>query len=83
MATADDAAFEAESQAALINCLAIIFVVFSTASVVLRIYTRKRILNAVGPDDISIVSAQALAIVCSVTTVMGRSYRSFYSPHIH
>lgn len=70
MATVDDAASKAESLAPLIDTLAIIFVVISTVSVALRLYTRKHILNAVGPDDISIVVAQVLAIVCSVTTVM-------------
>jgi hypothetical protein len=70
MATINNAALKAESLAPLINTLAIIFVVISTVSVALRLYTRKQMLNAVGPDDIFIVIAQVLAIVCSVTTVM-------------
>ena len=70
MTTVGDAASKAESLAPLIDTLAIIFVVISTVSVALRLYTRKQMLNAVGPDDISISVAQVLAIVCSVTTVM-------------
>jgi hypothetical protein len=70
MATVDDAALKTESLAPLIDTLAIIFVIISTVSVALRLYTRKQMLNAVGPDDISISIAQVLAIVCSVTTVM-------------
>jgi len=70
MATVNDAALKAESLAPLIDTLAIIFVIISTVSVALRLYTRKQMLNAVGPDDISISIAQVLAIVCSVTTVM-------------
>jgi hypothetical protein len=70
MANVDDVALQAESLAPLINTFAILFVVLSTVSVALRLYTRKQVLDAVGPDDISIAIAQVLAIVCSVTTVM-------------
>jgi hypothetical protein len=70
MANVDDVALQAESLAPLINTLAVIFVAFSTVSVALRLYTRKQLLDAVGPDDASIVIAQVLAIACSVTTVM-------------
>ncbi|KAF2005227.1 hypothetical protein P154DRAFT_355700 [Amniculicola lignicola CBS 123094] len=65
-----DASLEAESQAPLIYSLSIIFVTLSTASVFLRIYTRKRILNIFGADDITITVAQVLAIAVSVTTIL-------------
>ncbi|KAF2712012.1 hypothetical protein K504DRAFT_363733, partial [Pleomassaria siparia CBS 279.74] len=60
----------AESMAPLINTLAIVFVVFSTVSVVLRLYTRRLCLNALWADDVLIALAQSLAIVCTVTTVL-------------
>ena len=69
----NDAVLERESQTALINSLAIIFVSLSTTSVILRIYTRSRLLSVFGADDITICIAEALAIAVSVTTVLGSS----------
>jgi hypothetical protein len=67
-----EAALKAESQVALINSLAILFVSFSTVAVLLRLYTRSRILGIFGADDITITVAQVLAIAVSVTTVLGK-----------
>jgi hypothetical protein len=67
----NDAALGKESQTALINSLAIIFVSLSTASVILRIYTRSRLLGVFGTDDVTICIAQTLAIAVSVTTILG------------
>ncbi|KAF2659433.1 hypothetical protein K491DRAFT_675652 [Lophiostoma macrostomum CBS 122681] len=66
----NDTALDKESQTALIHCLAIIFVTLSTASVVLRIYTRSRLLSVLGADDVTICIAQALAIAVSITTIL-------------
>jgi uncharacterized membrane protein len=66
-----NAATQEESQAPLINALAIIFVVLSTVSVVLRLYTRKRVLDNLGADDVTISVAQILAIAVSVLTILG------------
>ncbi|KAF2689367.1 hypothetical protein K458DRAFT_462316 [Lentithecium fluviatile CBS 122367] len=60
----------AESQAPLINSLAIIFVALSTVSVILRLYTRKRVLNILGADDVTISIAQIFAIAVSVLTLL-------------
>lgn len=68
--SADEGALRAESQAPLINSLSIVFVTLSTLAVVLRIYTRHRILAIVGADDISIAVAQVLAIAVSVATCL-------------
>jgi hypothetical protein len=65
-----DAALQVESKAPLIKSLAIVFVVLSTSSVILRIYTRKRILDVLGADDITISIAQVLAIAVSTLTVL-------------
>lgn len=65
-----DTALRTESQAPLINSLAIIFVALSTASVVLRLYTRKRILDIFGADDVTISIAQILAIAVSALTIL-------------
>lgn len=70
MATNDDV-LRSESQTSLIYSLAIIFVTFSTASVVLRIYTRSRLLSVFGADDVTITIAQVLAIAVSITTILG------------
>jgi hypothetical protein len=66
----DGAAFQVESRVTLINTLAIVFVVLSTVSVLLRLYTRKRILDVLGADDITISIAQVLAIAVSTLTVL-------------
>ena len=50
---------------------AITFAVFSTACVILRLFARKTLLNAIGVDDITIVVAQVLAIAVSIATVLG------------
>jgi len=73
MAATNDAALRAETQGPLVNSLALIFVAFSTISVTLRQYTRKFMLDAIGPDDITIACAQMLAIGVSVITVLGKS----------
>ena len=65
-----DAVLQAESKAPLINSLAILFVVLSTASVILRLYTRKKILDVLGADDITITLAQVLAIAVSTLTIL-------------
>jgi hypothetical protein len=65
-----NAAFQMESKAPLINSLAIIFVVLSTISVILRLYTRKRLLDVLGADDITISIAQILAIAVSTLTIL-------------
>ncbi|KAF2017379.1 hypothetical protein BU24DRAFT_149608 [Aaosphaeria arxii CBS 175.79] len=74
MAPPDEGAFRHESQATLINSLAIIFASLSTIAVFLRLYTRLRILNVFGADDVMIALAQVLAIATSVTTVLEAKY---------
>lgn len=69
MAGANDS-LKGESLVPLINSLAIVFVILSTISVILRLYTRKTILNIVGADDLTISIAQVLAIAVSVLTVL-------------
>jgi hypothetical protein len=59
-----------ESQTALIISLAIVFPTLSLTSVLLRLYTRTRILRIFGADDVTISIAQVLAIAVSVTTVL-------------
>ncbi|PVH94289.1 hypothetical protein DM02DRAFT_633850 [Periconia macrospinosa] len=59
-----------QSQVPLINSLCITFSTLSTVSVILRLYTRKKLLNVVGVDDITISIAQVLAIAVSVLTVL-------------
>ncbi|KAF2749001.1 hypothetical protein M011DRAFT_475753 [Sporormia fimetaria CBS 119925] len=54
----------------LINTLAISFASFSSAAVLLRLYTRTRILRIFGPDDVTIGIAQVLSIAVSITTVL-------------
>jgi hypothetical protein len=61
-----------ESQTVLINSLAIIFVSLSTVSVLLRLYTRRHILDTFGADDLTITVAQFLAIAVSITTILGK-----------
>lgn len=70
MATTEDG-LRAETKAVLINSLAIIFVTLSSLSVLLRLYTRGRILKNIGADDVTIIVAQILAIAVSVTTLLG------------
>jgi hypothetical protein len=72
-----DVATQDESQAPLINALAVIFVVLSTVSVALRLYTRKRILDIFGADDVTISIAQVLAIAVSVLTTLGEQHYPF------
>jgi hypothetical protein len=67
--TEDD--LSAESQTVLIISLALVFAFLSTTAVLLRLYTRSRILRIVGPDDVTISIAQVLAIAVSVTTILG------------
>jgi hypothetical protein len=67
----DEAALEAQSQTGLITWLSIIFVIVSAASVALRLYTRKRILDIVGSDDLAIIVAHVLAIAVSIATILG------------
>lgn len=74
MSSNNEAALRAESLAPLINSLSIIFVVLSTVSVVLRLYTRKRIVEVIGADDASITIAQVLAIAVSVLTILRKPY---------
>lgn len=66
----DEVALQRETQGPLIISLATIFVVLSTISVVLRLYTRKRILDVFGLDDVTITIAQMLAIAVSVLTIL-------------
>jgi hypothetical protein len=75
MALNDDA-LRSETQTSLIYSLTIIFIILSTASVFLRLYTRARILNSsvLGADDVTITIAQVLAISVSVTTILGMSF---------
>lgn len=61
-----------QTQGPLINSLAIIFTTFSTASVVLRVYTRKRILKVTGLDDQLICVAQILSIGVMIGTILGK-----------
>lgn len=68
---ANDDGLRTESRTTLIVSLAVIFVVFSSISVLLRVYTRTRILRILGPDDVTICIAQVLAIAVSVTTILG------------
>ncbi|KAF2639176.1 hypothetical protein P280DRAFT_55674 [Massarina eburnea CBS 473.64] len=66
----NEASLEAQSQAPLLVSLSIIFGILSTTSVALRLYTRKRILGIIGPDDVTIVVAEVLAISVSVITIL-------------
>jgi hypothetical protein len=73
--SASDSILQAQSQGALIHSLSIIFVILSTLSVGLRLYTRSTVLKAIGADDVAIAIAQVLAIGVSVTTILGMMCR--------
>ena len=71
MATNDDG-LRAESKGTLIISLAVVFVVLSATSVILRLFTRTRILKILGADDYTIALAQVLAIAVTITTILGK-----------
>lgn len=60
----------AESQQAAIYGLTITFTVLSCTSVVLRLYTRKRILRTLGIDDATIAVAQILSFGVAITSCL-------------
>lgn len=67
---ASEERLRSETRTALINSLAVAFSTLSLASVLARLYTRTRILRIFGPDDITILISQVLAIAVSVTTIL-------------
>lgn len=67
---ANEDVLRSETRTALINSLAVGFTTLSLTSVLARLYTRTRILRILGPDDITILIAQVLAIAVSVTTIL-------------
>lgn len=63
------AEYLAETQAPTLYGLTISFFTISTVSVVLRMYTRKKLLRFVGTDDIAIIVAQILSLGVTATTI--------------
>lgn len=64
---------DGESQVTWAVCIIGLTCAMSTAAVVLRIYTRLRILHIFGPDDVVMGFAQVLSLAAALTIGLGKN----------